>query len=273
MSIIFYQTWKKLMTKNEKEKNNTERRCWWQTGPPAEEYWYCSQEVNITQQDNYKVYLMFILNFFSAGFWDHHCNSLFTPIWTQNPSNDIRAKGQQKALLYLSDKCFTLRHNWKVVLIYSITLGFYEHKSDGYIMQCSLQNPHHTNGLILLECSFLTVHFSLFLKIKCVAALRSRTAEMNCSVHNTHCYVTAHFSSTSRECYSKSPKGILFHYKLINLEAQLVLHSLNSTTKIELDPVCFGQRGKCPGNLSLQRAFAAPEQPEVGGESHSRWRI
>lgn len=185
MSIIFYQTWKNWW-------------CWWQTGPPAEKYWYCSQGVNITQQDNHKAYLMFILNFFSAGFSLHHCNSLFTPIWTQNPSNDIRAKGQQKALLCLSDKCFTLRHNWKVVLIYSITLGFYEHKSDGYIMQCSLQNPHHTNGLILLECSFLTVHFSLFLKIKCVAALRSRTAEMNCSVHNTHCYVTAHFSSTSK---------------------------------------------------------------------------
>lgn len=159
----FLPDMEKLMTKNERENNDTEGRCWWQTGPPAEEYWYCSQGFKVTQQDNHLVYKMFMLNLFSAGFWDHHCNSLFTPIWTQNPSKNMRARGQQKALLYLSDKCFTLRHNWKAVLIYSITLGFYEHKSDGYTMQCSLQNPHHINGLLLPERSFLAVHFSLFL--------------------------------------------------------------------------------------------------------------
>lgn len=158
----FLPDMKKMMTKNESEKNDTERRCSWQTGPSAE-YWYCSQGFKVTQQDNHKVYQMFMLNFFSAGFWDHHCNSLFIPIRTKNPSKDVRAKGQQKALSYLSNKCFTLRHNWKVVLIYSITLGFYEHKSDGYTMQCSLQNLHHMNELLLLECSFLAVHFSLFL--------------------------------------------------------------------------------------------------------------
>lgn len=85
------------------------------------------------------------------------------------------------------------------------------------------------------SCASLLI--SLF---KGVAALRTCTTEMNCSVRNTHC-LSLHISpALARECYNKNLKGILFHCKFINLEAQFVLPSLNLAAKIGLDPVCFG---------------------------------
>lgn len=92
-------------------------------------------------------------------FWRFLGGSLQRTLYSHRDSKPIKVfenKMSTERTFLLKQWVFMLRHYLKVLLMSNIALGFYEHKSDGYRIQCSLQNLHHMIWLLFPSCAFLS---------------------------------------------------------------------------------------------------------------------